>query len=294
MADADRQDRVVRGLAGLADQGHVGLGRGASAFAAVAAHAAAHQVLPTGSAALGARHDVVEAEFLGGKSFAAVLAAVVVAGKDVAAVELGFAPRHAVVVQEPDDPRHREVQTHGADPFVRRVAAVLLCVLGPGLADLGPVGKVVGPVAAVIDLDHLGHVAGDHGEGPPRINHTHRNPELVQHQHVAIESRRRGGHRFGFPGGWARQRHGSGLSKVPATGLAWGGAGLTNPPAGPVRSRPRTGVSTRPAGPATFLGPGECQSGQLGRAVNPLAYAYAGSNPASPTAHTRVERLFGD
>ena len=277
---------MVRRADGLADQRHVRLHRRAAALAAVATHAAAHQVLPAGAAALAARHDVVEAQLAGGKAFAAVLAAVVVAGKDVAAVELGFATRHAVVFEQPDDPRHGEVEAHGADPLVVGVAAVALGVPGPGEADALPVGEVVAAVAAVVDLDDLGEVAGDHGEGAPRVDHTHRDPELVEHQDVAIECRRgwgRSGHQKRSP-----REHGSRHQMYTPGRFAGGcreaGGRQPSPPRGTNRARARRGLSTRPPPPATFSGPGECQSGQLGRAVNPLAYAYAGSNPASPTA----------
>src|SRR5205823_7400109 len=82
------QERAALGLLRLADQAHVRLLRRAAALADVAGHAGADDVVPRALPALAARDDVVQAQFRGRKLAAAVLALVVVARADVAAVGL--------------------------------------------------------------------------------------------------------------------------------------------------------------------------------------------------------------
>src|SRR5207249_9527128 len=64
------EERAAFGFFGLADQGHAGLLGGAAAFANVAAHAGADDVVPVIVAALAARNDVIQAQ-LGGRILAA-------------------------------------------------------------------------------------------------------------------------------------------------------------------------------------------------------------------------------
>src|SRR5436305_2042984 len=82
------EQRAAFWLLRLADQRHMGLLRRAAAFLDVALDAGANDVLPRRMAALAARDDVVQAQFRGRELLAAELALIVVAGENVAAVEL--------------------------------------------------------------------------------------------------------------------------------------------------------------------------------------------------------------
>ena len=72
----------------------------------VALDAGADEVLPSVPAALDARDDVVEREFLRREMLATILTAIVIASVDVAAVELDVLERQAVVAEQANDLRH--------------------------------------------------------------------------------------------------------------------------------------------------------------------------------------------
>src|SRR5438046_43175 len=72
-----------RGPPRMPQQAHPRFGRRAAALLAVTRHAAADDVFPVLSAALGDRDDMIEGQLAGGKLVAAVLALVVVARVDV-------------------------------------------------------------------------------------------------------------------------------------------------------------------------------------------------------------------
>ena len=94
------QDRAAARLDGLANQVHAGLEGQAAALARVAARAGADDVLPRGPAAARTGQHVVEAQFAGGEVSATVLAAIVVAQKNVAAIQPHALLGDPVVEQE--------------------------------------------------------------------------------------------------------------------------------------------------------------------------------------------------
>ena len=90
--------------------------------------------------ALAARHDVVQAQLRGRELLAAVLALVVVAREDVAAVELHRLLRQLFVAEQANDARHLDFAVGGAHPIVVFLAEEL----GPVFADFTPTLEVVG------------------------------------------------------------------------------------------------------------------------------------------------------
>ena len=98
-AEADVDHGVALRFDGELEQVHVGLVGGAAAFFGVAVDAGAHEVVPGGFAAKGARDDVIEGKFLGGEFFAAVLAEGMIAGVNVAAIEFDILPGKTIVSQ---------------------------------------------------------------------------------------------------------------------------------------------------------------------------------------------------
>src|SRR5215469_7562652 len=131
MRELEGEDGAGAGPRGGADQAHAGLAGGAAPFADVALQAGADDVLPGRPAAPAAGEDVIEAQLGGGEPLAAVLAAVAVAGEDVAAVELDLVPGQAVVGQQADDAGDLDLEVDGADEVVVGVLEP-----GAGLGDL--------------------------------------------------------------------------------------------------------------------------------------------------------------
>ena len=89
------------GTPGSAHQGHARLGKQPVALPHVAGDAGDDAVAPGRATTAAARHDVVDAEFLGGAAASAVLAAIAIAAVEVATGEWDAARRHLVVAQEP-------------------------------------------------------------------------------------------------------------------------------------------------------------------------------------------------
>ena len=89
---------------------------------------------------------MVQVQFAPVKSFAAILAGVLVALEDVVARELYFLFRKPVVAEQQDDARDAQAKGHCGDGFV----------LGFDLGKVGPLVKVIGVKAAgVIVVHHL-------------------------------------------------------------------------------------------------------------------------------------------
>ena len=165
VVEFDAEDGVAARLDRLGDEAHGGLVGRAAALADVALEAGADDVLPRGRAALAARGDVVERQFAGGEALAAILTAVAIAGIDVAPVEFDILARQAVVDRQADDPRHGDVDPHGANPVV----GVRLVALGQ-VRQVAPLREVVGGVAALVDVDDLGQFAAQQAEGPLHVD----------------------------------------------------------------------------------------------------------------------------
>src|SRR6516162_5780891 len=92
--------------------------RRAAAFLDVAAHAGADDVFPDAQAALAARRDVIQTQLGRRKLLAAVLALVVVARENVAAVEFHRLTGQFVVTEQADDARRLDLAVDGPHPVV--------------------------------------------------------------------------------------------------------------------------------------------------------------------------------
>src|ERR1043165_6945756 len=157
------------------------LGR-AAALLGVAPEAGADEVFPRFAAAEGARQDVVDREVRGREVLAAVLALVAVAGEEVAAVELHGLGRQLLVAEEADDAGHGDIQPDGLDPVVP-LALVLLLERG----DFLPGEEVVVVVLAIIDVDDLGQVLGEHDERPACRDDADGHVQLVEDEDLGVE-----------------------------------------------------------------------------------------------------------
>ena len=85
MRGFDLDERAPAGFLRLVEQPHAGLLGGAVAFTAVTGDTGANDIDPGGLTAAVAGDDVVEVEILAFKSFAAILAGVLVSFEDVLA-----------------------------------------------------------------------------------------------------------------------------------------------------------------------------------------------------------------
>ena len=91
--------RIAFGFNRLLNQRHPSLGRGASALFGIAFSAGTDDIIPAIDAAEHPGDDVVERQLAGVELLAAVLAAVAVAGENIASVEFDGLLRKSIVKQ---------------------------------------------------------------------------------------------------------------------------------------------------------------------------------------------------
>jgi len=142
-AEVDLHERTPLRSLWFADEVHSGFLRRAVGLLRVALDAGADDVLPSRRPATVARDDVVQIQILAVKNFAAVLAGVFVALKDVVARELDFLFGHPVIHEQQNDARHADAEGNGADGFLVRRA----------LGKIAPFLKVEGAERAVLGVD---------------------------------------------------------------------------------------------------------------------------------------------
>ena len=156
---------------------------GSAAFFDVAGRAGADDVLPVCFAAHASRDHVVERQFTRRVALAAELADVLVAGEDIAAVELDLVSRQAVVEQQPDDSRHGDMEMYRRDPVV-----AVRFELTPQLADLAPAIEIVIGIPALLERYDLGEIAKQKRKRPPDADDADRHIMPVEHQNVTVQT----------------------------------------------------------------------------------------------------------
>jgi len=139
--------------------------RGTPPLADVAPHTRTDQVFPARSASQTAWQHVVQAQFAGREPFAAILAAVGVAGKNIATVKSNPLSGDAIVVQQPQDSRDADFEIDALNPILFR-----MLVFGFQLADRTPRVEIVVGVLAIFDMDDLGKLVQQQAEGSPHID----------------------------------------------------------------------------------------------------------------------------
>jgi len=154
LAEVDVDHRIVSGLDGFLDKRQSGLFRHSASLFDVAVGAGADDIFPVRFAAHTAGDDVVEREFAGREATATILAAIFVAGEDVSAVEFHIVLRQAVVKQQPNNPRHGDIEVDGGNPVV-----AIRLELPAELAHLAPALEIIIGVSAFLERDHLGKLA---------------------------------------------------------------------------------------------------------------------------------------
>ena len=117
-AQFHHQQRIVVGLDGPVHQFHLGLVRRPAPLVHVALDASADEVFPRGQAPAAARNHVVDAQLLRGEMPAAVLAAMVVPGQNVAPTQTQLLLGQPIVREQADHPRHLNLEIDRPNPVV--------------------------------------------------------------------------------------------------------------------------------------------------------------------------------
>lgn len=114
----DRHGGVPPRLQGMPNQPDVGFGGRSSTFSDVTLAARANDIIPTGGAAPGSRNDMIQAQVRSAKPMTAILARVVVAGKDASPIELDLTLRNSGEAQHANDSWDRQVVAYRPNPIV--------------------------------------------------------------------------------------------------------------------------------------------------------------------------------
>lgn len=184
LAEVNADERIVLRLGGFLDKSHSSLFGRAAAFSHVTFGAGTDHIFPIRFSAGTFRDNVVKGKLGGGETFAAILAGVFVAGKDVAAIEFDLAAGQAVVEEEADNAGDGDVEIHGGNP----VAAIRL-EIALEFADLAPGVEIVVGVYALLVRDDLGKLATEQGKGPSCPDNADSHIVLVQDKNAAIQAR---------------------------------------------------------------------------------------------------------
>ncbi len=183
LAEVNVHKRIVLRLGGLLDKSQAGLFWSSAAFSHVAFGAGTDHIFPIRFSASTFRDNVVEGQLSGGETFAAILAAVSVAGEDVAAIEFYVAAGQAVVEEQADNAGDGDVEIYGGNP----VAAIRLEIAFE-FADLAPGVEIVVGVSALLVRDDLGKLAKEQGKCPSCTDNADSHIVLVQDKNAAIEA----------------------------------------------------------------------------------------------------------
>lgn len=155
-----------------------------AAFFNVAAGTGTYYVLPGRFTAHASGDYVVERQFAGRETLAAILAVVFVAGEDVPPVEFYLVSRQAVVKKQPDNSRHGDIKIHCRDP----VMAVRF-EIPPELANLAPALEIVIGISALLKRNNFGKIAEQQGKCTPCADYSNRHIMFVQHKDITIQTR---------------------------------------------------------------------------------------------------------
>lgn len=147
---------------GLRLELHASLSGGAPSLECIALHAAADDVVPAGLTALASGYHVIETHLAERQLLAAVLAALFVAGEEVATAEPHGLLNHAVKTGEAHDAWRQEPLPNELNPVTGRLPQLIL----EG-TQLAPAVKVVVHVTAVLDVDNFGGRAVEEQAGLP-------------------------------------------------------------------------------------------------------------------------------
>jgi len=127
--------------------------RGTAALFDVTLQAGTHQVIPVRLAAHVPGDDMIEAQFRSRQFAAAVLAAIMVTGVNIAAIQSYFPPGQPIIEQQANDPWYGDAEPNSVQPIVT-VRFEALFQLG----DFQPTGKIIIGILTFVVIDDLGQV----------------------------------------------------------------------------------------------------------------------------------------
>jgi hypothetical protein len=181
LAKVNVNKRIVLRPDRSADESQAGLLWGSAAFFNVALRAGTDHILPTRFSACTFRNNVVEGQFAGRETPAAILAAVSVTGEDIAAIEFYLAPWQAVVEQQTYNSGDSDVEIYSGNPVVAVRLEITL-----KFADLAPALEIVVGVCTLLVRDDLGKLAKEQRKCPFGADNTDSHIMLVQDKNITI------------------------------------------------------------------------------------------------------------
>lgn len=118
-----------------------------------------------------------------GESLAAVLTVIMVAGKEISAVEFDGFIGNSIIGQQPNHPRHDKVEIDRGNPVV-----LVSLKASANLADFFPALEIVIGIRTIIAGDNLGMITEKKGKRSPGADDTQCHEVFVQHKHSTIKS----------------------------------------------------------------------------------------------------------
>lgn len=183
LAEVNADKRIVFRLGGLLDKLYTGLFGGSAAFGDVAFGAGADHIFPVRFSACAFGNNVVERKLSGGETLAAILAGILVAGEDVAAIEFYLAAGQAVVEEQADNAGDGDVEIHGGNPV-----ATIRLEIALEFADLAPGLEIVVGVSALLVRDDLGKLVKEQSKGASGADNADSHIVLVQDKNATIQA----------------------------------------------------------------------------------------------------------
>ena len=110
VAQMNMDQRVMFRLDRFFEQLHAGNFRSSAALFDIARRTGADNIVPGSLAPHTPGNNMIQRQLAGGKSLAAILAPVLVAGEDIAAIELYLVPGKSVIKQQPDNSRYGDME----------------------------------------------------------------------------------------------------------------------------------------------------------------------------------------
>ena len=120
-----------------------------------------------------------------------ILAAILIAQKDITATEFHQIVREAIVSQQANDARNLNREVDGPHPVF---VVIDLTNLDSQFADFQPGGEIVSEVRAVLDTDDFGHPLPEHGERTACGNGLNGDVRAVQSENVRLQRDTWAGH----------------------------------------------------------------------------------------------------
>jgi len=176
VAEMNMDNRIALGFERFLNQFHIGLLRRSPAFSDVALCTGANYIFPSALTAETSGNDMVKRQFRGREFFPAVLTAVSVSGKKIAAVEFDGLTRQAVIEKKADNSGYSQFEIDGGNPVLILGFEKML-----HLADLLPSLEVVVGIVSIIAGNNLGQIPTKQRKSPPGTDDSQSHIVLIEY-----------------------------------------------------------------------------------------------------------------